>query len=273
MTVVAPPRGGVGWGGVFSVWLLSLFLCSDVSLLLFSSFLMLLPFCARTDNSTYSFDVLLCRGNLVFWALIMCFSWSVACNPHSMKLHPINLLFNLIVFKCFLVAWPLLGTLPTKAPYDYDILRFISWLVHSCGGWFLACPWPPPSTCCSSFIIEEVPGGHMASCFSLMLSACFVDVNGEHSPSQWVFFFFILFHFFPWERWSCLVQRNAAGKVCLHEPPCHLHLEPIVAFSSCKSSISWTNFEQLLASSVTNAKFGFPHFVNPILLIQSSDIF
>lgn len=160
---------------------------------LFSSFLMLLPFCARTDNLTYSFDVQLCRGNLVFWALTMCFSWSVACNPHYMKLRTINLLFNLTEFKCFLVAWPLVGTLPTKA---YNILRFISWLVNSCGGWFLACPWPPPSTCCSSFIIEEVPGGHMASCFSLMLSACFVDVNGEHSPSQWFFFFSFCFIFF-----------------------------------------------------------------------------
>lgn len=119
------------------------------------------------------------------------------------------------------MAWPLWGTLSTKA---YNILRFISWLVNSFGGLFCACPWPPPSTCCSSFIIEEVPGGHMASWFSVMLFAHMFSWRKWWAQSLSVFFLFLcfsfsfIFLFFAWERWSCRVQKNAAEKVCRSGP-------------------------------------------------------
>lgn len=56
-------------------------------------------------------------------------------------------------------------------------------------------------------------------------------------------------------------------EICLHARPCYLHLEPIVAFNSrSKTSISWTSFEQLFTSSVSEAKSRSWHFLYSIAL-------
>lgn len=63
------------------------------------------------------------------------------------------------------------------------------------------------------------------------------------------------------------MERNAAEKIGLHAKPCYLHPQPIVAFSSrSKTSISWTDFEQLFTSSVSEAELRVRHFLYPIVL-------
>lgn len=68
---------------------------------------------------------------------------------------------------------------------SHCVLRYISWLVYLYEGDSLTRPHPLSSTCHSSFIIKEVPGGHMAVvslllfCCAVCCSMCFVDMNGR----------------------------------------------------------------------------------------------